>query len=867
MALFQGEQLVDIVTPDGRAMKVPASVAQGLQIQQTPAAGGVPQANPMPTAQAPTTADVPPDSVTGGQLPSAQNPYVLPDTNEVPRNSADFVVPDPTVAAQRGAPARAKQAKKDAAAQKAVAAAAASPQGQRAASEQQTQGAYGNEAQATLDASTVEAATNDMLGNAAAEHNQKINTYLDQKAAAAQQAVADEQKKNDEILALRKKIASTKIDRKADHPVLAALSIALAGLGSAMQNRYTNQAPSTAALDTFWKALDRKVQNQMADLDLMEKDYGMAKDELSSLKDMGGRKLELYNTLVAGEADKAKRHLEEIVAKSASEKTKANAKIMMAQIDERAAAAHQDAMRWGQEYDQRDAHQKQQMNLGWAQYGETRRSNMANEQLKREDMYLDSQKYMAGLKAKGDEEAYKAALKQQEEVSKRGIRDSNGDLFLMPGAKGLLDQANQLEAQAQQLEEAGKADPLSFGIKGGKQAVEMYRERASQLRGQANQNAVLGFNDTDATKVSDLLAAGQGTVQLIDRIKALADKAGRAGIERDAAQAELQSMFNQLGPNLKEAWQLGAWDKGSANLVQSIIGQDPSSEWNAGVLSGLITGKMFNDPQAFKKQLDSVADGLEDRAKNTLIHRGAKFGKDQRVLQRLESVDPNSPTGKAAGSLEGSTVPGQAEKIAGSGGAAAKIVDTLTIGKGPLSSREEQATAFENNQPISTLSRYGLNEKQVTGFDSLLKSYKAGNAKDGDQIVASIANNAVQNPDTAVALLRNLQEYAPDLYTKARMTLPPGGPADEQMTYIETSRIGNALLLTPQIMSEVISTMDDNGKITNQDGWKELARRARAGDPDAKKAILEIARHAGVKSAAPDLRPLPGPKSVVKENR
>jgi hypothetical protein len=863
MALFQGEQLVDIVTPDGRTMQVPASIAQGLQgIQTAPTAR--PQANPMPTTQAPTAADIPPESVTGGALPGTQNPYTLPTGSSPVQNTPDYVVPDPTVAAQKSAPARAAQAKKAAQAQQRQAVAAASPPGQRAVADRQTQNALGEEKQAMLDASTVEAAAQDEAALAAQGHNEAINKLIDDRATEARANLEAEQKKNDEIVGLRKKIAGTKIDRKADHPIVAAIGIALAGLGSAMQNRYTNQPPSMAALDTFWKALDRKVNNQMADLDLMEKTYGMAKDELGSLKEMGGRKLELYNTLLAGEGDKAKRHLDEIIAKSSSEKTRANAKLLAAQIDERVAAAHTEAMRWGQEYDQRDAHQKQQIGLGYAQLGESRRSNMANEELKREEMYLDSQKYLAGLKAKGDEEAYKVQLKQTEEVSKRGLRGTDGELLLMPKGRELADQAKQLEDEAAKTEEAGKADPAAFGANGGQQRAQMLREKAAQLRGEANNNAVLGYNDTDAKEISNAVAAGQSTVQLIDDIKRLAKTTGRSFLSRSKEATVLRSEFNQLAPYLKDAWQLGAWDKGAANLVTSITGSDPSSEWNAGTIGAIMQQKMIEDPDAFLGNLDSIAKGLEVSAQNKLIQRGARFKKGETVLQRAQEIDTNTPTAKAVGALSGSTPAGTAEKITAKGegllkGGAHQLAYHLNKAANFLhpdtpDSPEEDARQQENSGSVQYAGR-GLTDNQAKGFDTLFNSYKKGNKGDGDQIVAAIANNVEKQPDLSIALMHNLREFSPDdLYQKARAALPPNSTVDQQMAYEESSRAGSAMNDTPTLAANVINTLDNSGNITNQTDYKELTDRATAGDKAAGKAILGILSETGKRKAAPTPR-------------
>lgn len=828
MALFEGEDLVDVQTIDGRTLRLPRSAASAIapmqQVAQTPA-GFTDE-----TVLNVTPPEVP--SVTGGQLPAldvdmgtATPPDVIADPSAQTR-------PDTVVGTIDNRPeVVAKSNKAYDKQQKAAAAYAASPEAERARVEQQTQGALEAEKRAAEHAKNVEAATQDLLGHAKAQHDQKIDGYLEDKARVANERFAEEERLLGKQDALAKKIANTKIDRKADHPILGAISIALAGLGSAMQNRYTGQAPSMAALDIFWKAIDRKVAGQMADLDLMEKTYGLQKDALAAYKEMTGRKLEVYNIMLAGEADKAKRHLETIVAKSAGEQTRANAKVMMAQIDQRVAAARQDAFRWGQEYDQKERAEKNQNSRFYSQLGQQERHHQDNLQIKREEIYYDYQKALATSKAAGNDARYKAQLEMVKDNEERGIRGVNGEFLLTKAGQAKMAQASQLEEQARALEESGKADPMSFSVKGGKDKVAELRDQAAQLRGEARITDVVRHRDkTQAGKFSDSFAAAQTVITQIDTIKQLAKTHGRDFFFTDEGRAELQAAFNALAPTLKEAWQLGAWDKGSAGLVEKIIGGDPSA-W------ATVITKM-ESPDAFLKRLETVAQNLETGVQNQLSRQAGWTGNKDEIFGR-RGIPENTPAGNALTTMVQERTPLEREN------AAQARADSGFLSKGaydlghrlnkyvvdwsaPGSPEEAARRAAETG---GSLTRVGLSEKQGAAFDTLLKEYKGGDARVGDMIVAQVANNAQSRPDFALATLRNLSEHAQDLYVKARAALPPGAVA-EAIDREEKNRIGVAQLQTPMLITQ--------GRAT---GWADpemkadLARRATTGD---KAAVAEI---------------------------
>jgi hypothetical protein len=511
-------------------------------------------------------------------------------------------------------------------------------------------------------------------------------------------------------------------------------------------------------------------------------------------------------------------------------------------------------VRWGLDYNQKDKHHSAQMGLGWANHNESKRSNMADEQLKREGMYLDYNKALAADKARGDDAAYKAKLEMLKDNETRGIKIVVDKQPLLTAAgRAKMEQAAKLEEEATKLEEFGKGDPMSFSVKGGKQRMEMLREKASILRGDAQISDVVRARDPNqAGVISKKWAASQTFMQTVDEIDELYDKAGRGLISKDDMQQELKAKYGLLSVAAKDAWQLGAWDKGSKGLVQDIIGMDPTDAWDIGYIT---SGMIGQSPEGFRNRLKAVTQKLGQDMENELS-TNTTWDDKGKLFSRKERLDVDSPMGKAAQKIKGATPVASAEGLAESddtvGGAiASKVVDSFTVGKGPLSSRDEQARAVEER--TGSLKYLGLNKDQAGGFETLLKQYKAGGpaaVKAGEALAAQVINHSQSQPDLAIALARNLNTYAPDLYAKVRVAIPKG-KVDEQLSYIENNRIAQAPLETRQVAAFVINTLDARGKVTDQESWKELARRAQSGDKEAKKALLDVASQSSYLGSLP----------------
>lgn len=854
MALFPGEDVVPVTAADGRTLMVPRSLAGMVpqQIAQLPQDPGIaPGAAPMPE-MAPT---IPQDyGVLQDESAAPQSVIEQLQAQGAPtdmvQNGEDYVVDPKTLskpmqkalspAGMKNAEvyagkAQKAQAKVDAAYAKAQAAYEKSPAGKQEAVQARTDDATAAQAAAVNTLATVEGVEQDLVARATADSNIALNQLKDAENKEALDWQSRVEKKTNEMVGIRKKMAGTKINREADHPILAAIFAGLAGLGSAMKGEKVD------TYEILTRAIDRKVAEQEADLERMGKIYGMTKDEVDMLKEQSKDKLAFHNAMFAGEVDKAKRTIEEFTARSASDKTRALAKQQIAALDQIAAQRQNASVQWGLEFDQKDQHQKMQHKASMAAVGAQYYGINMNDKLQRDKMKQDLIIAAAQDKARGDEAAYKMRIEADKNLTERGMKGVDNDYLLTAEGRAKIDAAAKLEAQAAALEGSNPA------------AAEATRQKAAMIRSDARTfNAVMARDPTQAGVMSKKYAAAQGMIDVIDNIKIMSDQVGRGVIGKSEGQQKLDAMYRLLAVKGKEAWQLGAWDKGSATLSKDIYGQNPA-EWDQKTMRGWVSDVLGDDPKGFKGRMDVVASDLENGV--TLeIAKNSNWNGKGKLFTRQEPGAANTPTDMAAGKLmstpSGNELTKDAEAAQDSTGTA--IADTLLPVR-HLTGRS--ANSKEGAAEAAQSLRYpGLQKEQEPAFEVLARQY---NSKDpavkqraSDELAAQVVTNAEKYPDRVLPVMRNLRDHAPDAYIKARAAMPKGGPADEQLTFEETTLAGVGMVPTPQLAARVATSVGRDGYPKDQVGMRDIARRAGEGDELAKQAMVDIVSRSGQAKAA-----------------
>lgn len=857
MALFPGEDLVDVPTPSGQILKLPRSVVPSSVLQQI---GTAPQPQNGFTDETAYNVNEPFPSA-GGMPNIDENGIVQPPDMTAPAPQQRVITPANAARVQardaQGKAAQAKadaaQAEKDAAVAKQQAAYAGTPAGQQATLNQATQNNAEQMVKDTTDQVDLEAAGHDIIGRAYADRQAHLDELYAKQAKDAQADYDAEQSKLSEIGTMRKKIEGTKIDHSADHPILAAIGIALSGIGSAMKKEDTNPA-----LDIFWKAIDRKVNAQMQNLDLLKDQYGMSKDELQLFKDKSHRHLELYNTLLAGEADKAAKQVEAIGAQLQGDQTRARAKVLADQIREQANNKALEAMHWGLDYDQKDRHQKQQLALGYTQANETRRHNMVDEQNVQAGQYLDYQKGLASIKSTGDTARYKAALEGQKENETRGIGNpTTGQMLLTSTGYTQMKQADSYEAKAKEME-AAATGPM--GRTSEQNAlIQQYRDRASELRGTASLENTFRTNDpTEAGKLSDVLSSGQQITSLVDDINTLYDapSGGRKLVLTDANRAAIQAKSTELAMNLKTAWGLGVLSKNDIQLLGQATGGFDPEKVDTGVLANWLTkGLAGTDPSSFKDRINTLARDTE-RATVLKLHGRHWDVSDPEQIKNLfhrTTAATDTPEGKAIQGFAAGQGPVAAE-AASQPGLAGKVRDTvqsgvvnaLTFGNGGAPQYQvDQANAANSG----SITRLGLSPDQAKSYDEAIKLYKSGSQQMGPMLTQQALNMAATRPTDAIALITNLQTDAPKLAAQIRTSLPPGEVKDA-VDAAATKVIGVSELDPAILRESILSTMSADGKPQDEAALGQLIHIATSKGPQSKEAgqaLHDILKESGLK--------------------
>jgi hypothetical protein len=827
MPIYQGEEIVDVTAPDGTSYKLPRSLVGGLQFP--PQQSGI-----NPVAQMPAQ-PAPPQSVTDGQIPSeTQQPQPAPETPAQQPDLAPVVkdVPDANgVAKQQAAQAKAEAKQKAAAAKQ-----AASPAGQLAAANNAQQAAIGDQQNAVTSEADVEAAGHTMIADAYHQRNADIERMALQREADARADLAEQEKKQTEIVGMRDRIAATKIDHKADHPVLGMISVALAGLGSAMKGETENPA-----LEMLLKSIDRKVAGQMADLEQQKDVLGLTKDELAQLKEKATSKLALNNMLIGAASEKAARQVEEIVARTTSDKVRLEGQKTAALLREHGAEKTMQAVQYQLEYDQKERAEKNQNSRFYSQLGQNERFHADDVQLKREDMYFDMQKALAAERAENGEVAMKQMFEMQKENDEKGIHSViDGQPLLKQAGIDMMKQADAKVAEAQQLRDLDAKSPDPKVREMANTRAQALEDQAAQLRGEARTRYTLrAHSSEEAAKLGGTVAATQSALTIIDDIKALYDEHGKDYFKTDVGRAAIQSKQKILAVKLKDAWQAGAWDKGLANLMKEVVGDDPTKGVSEGnIFNWLSGGVAGEDPEAFKGRMLAVESDLEGDAANKLRALGNDV-KDPHELFARKKFEPDSPEKRKAQSILTDTTPlEKSEDVRNRGAVRQQISSTGRVFTGEANkTNDEVASEVENSGSLKYL---GFNPAQEKNFDALLGAYqKSGDPLAAKQLVALATRD--KRPAVAIPALHALRDTAPELYSQARAQVPKDGELDQQLLYEEKNRAA-VTALTPNDMLETHALA-----YNDQESLNELARRANAKseaggfvDKDAGERLLRV---------------------------
>jgi hypothetical protein len=436
-----GSEMVDVTTPDGRRVSLPAQLAAGFD-GLTPALGGAARvdgstAPSTPVFRARDALQPAPGTPTPEPSAPAAPVFTADDRDAIERAQAQVGSAPP---ARRAPPAISQPTGNDPARTRRStpvisqlsAGSGAVPYTNASLLKQGTAGALNaelgaidNKRAATRAAADVEGAQGtaaaDILaaGNrAAAQADADRKRIADENATELRRRMLDYDEKS-------KALAAVKVDRSIDHPVIAAIALALGGIGSALKKEATNPA-----LDVLFKVIDRKVAAQMADIEQRRSALTTQRGAIDLARQSGADRLAEYDQRKIAAIEQAKRSVDEYKTRTTSDRVRANADIVSAGLDAESAkvvgdATQREQQRVSQEQQHRDA-----LGLQYAQYGETRRHNLAEEGI------AEQQRAIAAAKLQREGRDDQAKLVRERALGGEIETDTSGAPVPLRGADG-----------------------------------------------------------------------------------------------------------------------------------------------------------------------------------------------------------------------------------------------------------------------------------------------------------------------------------------------------------------------------------------------------------------------------------------------
>lgn len=747
MALF-GSDMTEVVTPDGRRITVPSQLAAqfpGLTPARPPAPpmpdqlGTGPTVAPAETPAAPPILPVAPPAPAFSPQDNADLARLSAPTSQATPKAAPVTSP-----AQLPEPGAANTPPP-------VTNAALGAMGNAGVYNAES-AALDQQKQANEQAGRVDADVATKQGQAYAERDAEAHRIIEARAKAANDDATALNSKMAEYQRESKAIANTKIDRDVDHPILAAIGVALGALGASMEGH----GGKNPALDALFMAIDRKVAGQMADLDKRRASLGDMRGDIAMQRDVSKDRLAEYDKRYMAAVEQAKQKIETIGAQSGSDRTKAAVQTANAALTAKAAERLGDAANREQQKIAAERTRKDTLAMHAQTIGATIRGQ--NIQASQFDRTLDynARKEAAELAEKYAALGEKGKADKAKHVGEAGIWDpSTGKVMLDPEGRKKMGQADQLEAQSRQVTDPDQQKKLN--------------DTAAALRESAQiNNAITAPSKEVAEKVRPFVFTAQ---QITDEASH-AEKmlSGDLGTFDRAQWSALKTTLGDLASRYPAMMGERVSIKAVENAMENIIGFDPDSMFSRAADKGKALASL-------KELRRVVAESADGALKSDGIQSGWR------------PSDRNTPTakfgGKTAQEVGAGEEPGFITRnvtgpIAHQIGNALHPVDVLT-GDRPAAydpaALVDRATdsAAQRTNAQGVASKYGLDPADDDRLRALIAQDASANHSAHADIVRAIAQPLTKSerPSLATGMLSLVRDESPALYREVMASLTP----------------------------------------------------------------------------------------------
>lgn len=722
MGLFGGN-IGPYMTPDGRIVQMPADLAAsfpGLTPQdQADLPSAPPPLAPPPVQPGPQqSAMQQPAPLTSGPvtMPSQVNP---PDQQGAPRGpvtvpsqESDAGPPNAPRLPNAPQPVTNKQLQQMGTAG-GVNAELAAQQGVSAASQRQGE-AIANQATA--------------VGSAMDDADQHAQRILDQRRQAAEANAAAIQAKTEQYQRDAKAIADIRVDHSIDHPVLAAIGLALRGIGGAMQGKSGDDI-----MDPVYKAIDRKVAAQMQDIERKKGALALQREAIGMQREAYRDQLADMDTYRLAAIEQAKRQIATIQQKTTSDVVRANTGLALANLDQKGAEILNNGVaREQQRLDAAEA-RKQAMQIAQMSNATTRRGQDMQQREADLNRAERAQEKLDAIAAQIATAKGKAGEDQAKLVREAGLADpKTGDPILTEAGADKMAQADKAEAQARKATDPAQAAKLN--------------EYAQTLRQSAQMNDVATARDKDDRKqVQNTLDASHTFTTLADStIEKL--KAGPGAWNREewaSLKADLSTAQARYVATLGERVSVKALE-----AFQGVTSIDPDDPWWS---RSVDKGKAIAALEALKKDAASWAS-------SSLKGAGVK-------ARWRPGIDQTETTFKGSTAAE-----------VGKDATPGVLTRPFRFESPEDLQQSAQEGALSRKGARGNLSNYGLDPDDETRLDALVKQAGAettGHAKYRD-IVSTLAGPVSSDrPGLSTSVARLIKDRDPKLYADVLSQIDP----------------------------------------------------------------------------------------------
>jgi hypothetical protein len=607
MPLYDGD-MVNLLTPDGRAVSMPSGLAANF-----PGLQPFPAPPPMPAAPAPDQTGVPTPAAPPIVPPTPQAPGEGPitDPSQLPPATGSPSIPQGPVtspAEDAGVPRRPAPEPSPTRAQLIKEGPAGTLAAQNTAIDKQ-QAAIDRSAQVEADAATQE-------GHAMAQRDAQTQQIL---AERAKQAAANEAELNARIQArdqLADQIAKTRIDRSVDHPIWAQIGLVLSMLGTAMTRR-PGEAWNDPAYNTLQQLLDKKVAGQMADVEQRRMALAQMNVGVTEQRQHNVDRLTEIDARKDAAIQQAQQAVQTIAMQMKSPAALAGAQQLNAKLDETRADLRGQA---GQRY-------QDQMNVeaARAQAVQMHRESLGMQyRIHSETMAATEREKMAEVAQRALAAGDKATAERAKAVQERAIGDPRtGSALLTPAGQAKMDQADKAEAQARQQQDPAQAQKL--------------RDYAGTLRQSATLNDAALAPTTEAQK--ELTKQVTSAQDITDRIGDTIDKlqAGPGVLNREAWSSITTDLGNIAG-KYQQAMGERVSTKAFEQTMQHILNFDPDSLFQRAASKDKAIESLKTLKGMVASDVDAALKGNRMQTgwkPQTKTERGTSFGADEKTAAEL----------------------------------------------------------------------------------------------------------------------------------------------------------------------------------------------------------------------------------------